>query len=292
MPKQKSTTTAEQAQQASPLERLLQIMAMLRDAEFGCPWDLQQSIASLVPFTLEEVYEVVDAIERNDMAELQEELGDLLFQVVFYAQLGRENGLFDFNDIARTVSDKLVRRHPHVFPQGKVELFGNRQVLSAEQVVVNWEAIKQTERSRKQAATDNATDGGQAGLLDDVPRALPAMARAGKLQQRAAAAGFDWPDSAPVLAKLKEEVAELEAAWAADDKAAIEAELGDVLFALVNLSRHTGTEAEVALRGSNRRFEQRFRWIESALHKQDRSVHNATLDELDQLWEQAKRSGL
>ncbi len=285
-------SNSEQANEENPIERLLNIMAMLRNPKYGCPWDLEQSIASLAPFTIEEVYEVVDAIERNDMVDLEDELGDLLFQVVFYAQLASENEMFSFKDIANTVSNKLVRRHPHVFPEGKLELFGNEQALSSEQVVVNWEAIKQSEREEKKARRGTESKPEDESILDDVPRALPALERARKLQKRAASVGFDWPDIEPVFAKLKEEVAELEAALANEDKAAIQSELGDVLFSAVNLARHVGTEPEIALRESNQRFEKRFNWIESALQKQGKRLQNATLDELDQLWNQAKNSGL
>ncbi|MCG8413574.1 MAG: MazG family protein, partial [Pseudomonadales bacterium] len=169
---------SDQVSGENPIERLLSIMTMLRNPKYGCPWDLEQSIASLVPFTIEEVYEVVDAIERDDMVDLEDELGDLLFQVVFYAQLASESEIFSFQDIANTVSNKLVRRHPHVFPEGKLELFGNEQALSSEQVVVNWEAIKQTEREEKKARRGAVGESSPESVLDDVPRALPALERA------------------------------------------------------------------------------------------------------------------
>lgn len=280
------------------MESLLNIMAMLRDPEFGCPWDLEQSIQSLAPYTIEEVYEVVDAIERNDMVDLEDELGDLLFQVVFYAQIASEQSLFDFSDIAKAISGKLLRRHPHVFPEGRIELFGNKQALSSDQVVVNWEAIKEQERAEKLEKRDGNEDSSSASILDDVPRALPALERARKLQKRAARAGFDWEDIQPVLAKLKEEIAELETALNTEGgetgeyAAAVHQELGDVLFSVVNLARHLNEEPELALRSANNRFEDRFRWIENSLLAQGGSLENATLSELDALWEKAKASGL
>ena len=279
--------------QQSAIGKLTSVMAMLRDGEFGCPWDLEQSIRSLVPHTLEEVYEVVDAIEREDMIELEDELGDLLFQVVFYAQLAAEQGAFSFDDVAAAITRKLIRRHPHVFPDGDVSRFGRKPDITSAQVVVNWEAIKQQEREEKRARRGGGVETEAAeSVLDAVPRALPALNRAGKLQSRAARHGFDWQDIAPVIDKLKEEIAEFESAVAAGDNAGAESELGDILFATVNLARHSGVEPEVALRGANQRFETRFRWIEAALSGRGRTLGEATLDELDQLWEQAKAAGL
>lgn len=274
------------------IDRLLAIMTMLRDQEHGCPWDLEQTIKSLLPYTLEEVYEVADAIENNDLVELEDELGDLLFQVIFYAQIAKEEGAFDFQDIATAISDKLVRRHPHVFPGGDVDQFGVPQDISAEQVVVNWEAIKEIEREEKRKKGSRQAAQEVESLLDDVPRALPAMERARKLQKRAAQAGFDWAEIGPVLEKLKEEVAEFEEALAGGNAERMSDELGDVLFAAVNLARHGNIEPEVALRSANRRFEARFRWIEVALTAQGKAFKDAKLEELDGLWEQAKAKGL
>ncbi len=274
------------------IEQLRSLMQMLRDGQFGCPWDLKQTIQSLAPYTLEEAYEVVDAIEKQDMLELEDELGDLLFQVIFYAQIAAENGAFDFDDVAHAITNKLIRRHPHVFPDGDVERFGQKAELSADQVLVNWEVIKAEERAEKRRRGGKFDDSAMLSVLDDVPRALPAMERARKLQKRAATHGFDWDNIQPVLAKLKEEIEEFESAYANGDKGAQEREFGDILFAAVNLARHCKIEPEIALRGTNARFEARFKWIEAALREQNRSLKDADLRELDGLWEQAKGKGL
>ncbi len=283
------------------IENLLTLMTMLRDKDFGCPWDLQQTIASLVPYTLEEVYEVVDAIEKQDMLELEDELGDLLFQVVFYTQIAAEEGLFDFDDVANAITRKLIRRHPHVFPKGKQTNFGNKADISSDQVVVNWEAIKQQERQEKQrtrqtnqshSGDSESSEASNNSILDDVPRALPALERARKLQKRAARVGFDWPEIEPVIAKLKEEVAELESALREGDQQQISNELGDVLFAAVNLARHASVEPELALRSANQRFEDRFKWIESTLSSRGKTLSETNLEELDLLWDKAKQKGL
>ena len=274
------------------IDRLVVIMTMLRDKQHGCPWDLEQSIKSLLPYTLEEVYEVADAIENNDLVELEDELGDLLFQVIFYAQIAKEQGAFDFQDIATAISSKLLRRHPHVFPDGDMKKFGIPQNISADQVVVNWEAIKEVEREEKRKKGGKKASQQLESLLDDVPRALPAMERARKLQKRAAQVGFDWAGIGPVLEKLKEEVQEFEEALAGGDAERMSDELGDVLFAAVNLARHSKIQPEVALRSANRRFEVRFKWIEVALTAKGRSLKEASLEELDMLWDEAKASGL
>ncbi|MDA1370481.1 MAG: nucleoside triphosphate pyrophosphohydrolase [Proteobacteria bacterium] len=277
----------------SNIEKLLAVMTMLRDPDFGCPWDLEQSIASLATYTLEEVYEVVDAIEKQDMVELEDELGDLLFQVVFYAQIASEEGKFGFDDIANAITSKLIRRHPHVFPDGKLEKFGDNPEISSAQVVINWEQIKQEEKLQKrqrQSAMESAIV--KESVLDDVPRALPALDRARKLQSRAARVGFDWSDINPVVGKLKEEVAELEAALEEGDQQQISHELGDVLFAVVNLARHGSVEPETALRAANQRFENRFKWIECSLQERGKELQETSLAELDLLWDQAKRNGL
>ena len=279
----------------SNIDSLIDLMSKLRDPVQGCPWDLKQSIASLLPHTLEEVYEVADAIESGSMVELEDELGDLLFQIVFYAQLAREGGSFDFDDIAAGVTKKLLRRHPHVFPDGTLASFGATKELSAEQVVTNWDAIKEIEREEKRQKLKSAglkPSDSPLSLLDDVPRAIPAMERARKLQKRAASVGFDWGAIEPVLAKLKEEIAELEEAIAQGEAKEIEHELGDVLFASVNLARHVQVEPEIALRGCNARFEARFRFIEKQLHNEETEFKDKSLEELDHLWDLAKQSGV
>jgi ATP diphosphatase len=272
---------SDQKHDLSAVTQLLQIMERLRDPARGCPWDLQQSFASIAPHTLEEVYEVIDAIETGDMHQVQGELGDLLFQVVFYAQLGQEQGLFDFNSIAAGIGAKLLHRHPHVFPGARLEDAGAAPDISADQVVVNWEAIKAEERARKQG-------GKPASVLDDVPLALGALLRAAKLQKRAAGQGFDWRDSDGPFAKIDEEVGELKEALAASDQAAVEDEFGDLLFTLVNLSRHLDVNPETALRAANRKFEQRFRAMEALLRAEGRDMKALSEAELDEYWNKAK----
>lgn len=279
----------------SNIETLIELMEKLRDPEHGCPWDLKQSMTSLLPHTLEEAYEVAEAIDKGCRVELEDELGDLLFQVVFYAQLAREENSFDFESVAAGIVRKLLRRHPHVFPDGTLSSFGQAQALSPEQVVENWEAIKASERKEKHEkllASGANLKQEKLGILDDVPKALPAMDRARKLQKRASGVGFDWDEIGPVLGKLKEEVAELEEALTRGDEAEVEHELGDVLFATVNLARHRQIEAESALRGCNSRFEARFRFIENELAQRGESVTDKNLKDLDSLWEKAKQSGL
>ena len=275
------------------IERLVALMKMLRNKNFGCPWDLEQSIESLIPFTLEEVYEVVDAIEKRDMVELEDELGDLLFQVVFYAQIAQEEDLFNFDDVANAITNKLVRRHPHVFPEGEVTNFGTKSKISSDQVVVNWELIKKEEKEEKLARkTSESAANGIESVLDDIPRAMPALERSRKIQRRAANVGFDWQEILPVVSKIKEEVEELEEAISNGNSAAIESELGDVLFAVVNIARHTNVDPESALRNANSRFENRFKWIEAKLQTDGKSITEMNLQQLDQLWEEAKFNGL
>ena len=271
------------------MENLLNIMSMLRDKTYGCPWDLEQDHASLIRYTLEEVYEVVDAIEHGTIADLKDELGDLLFQVVFYAQIAAEDGKFNFSDIVEAISDKLVRRHPHVIPKGKTENFGQDQLLSANDVVVNWEAIKEQERKLKGEKEPTPQT---VSALSDIPIAMPALERALKIQKRAANVGFDWDNLSPVINKLKEELAEVEQAIADEDPEAIAEEIGDLLFAIVNVSRHTKVEPESVLRSANLKFEKRFRYIEQQLLEQNRKLTDSSLEEMDELWEQAKQKGL
>jgi len=258
---------------------LLNVMARLRDPEQGCPWDLQQSFATIAPHTLEECYELVDAIERGDMPQVREELGDVLFQVIFYAQLGREQELFSFDELVHNLVEKLVRRHPHVFPNGDLLEADAGAAIAVEQVNHAWERIKQEERHAKS----------QRGVLDDVPVALPALSRAAKLQKRAARVGFDWDNWRDVLKKMREEEHELEEAIASENRAHIEDELGDLLFCCVNLARFLDIDPERALRACNRKFERRFGFIEQSLAAQGREPQQATLEEMEALWQQAKQ---
>lgn len=255
------------------MNKLLEIMAALRDPQTGCPWDTKQSFKTIVPYTLEEAYEVADSIERGAMSELKDELGDLLFQVVFYAQMGKEQGLFEFGDIVDAINDKLVRRHPHVFAD---VTFENEQAVHD-----NWEKSKAAERDQR-AATDNAS------ILDGVAHALPALKRAQKLQKRAARIGFDWPGILPVLDKLDEEIAELRQAIQLDDHDAISEEVGDLIFTCVNLARHLNVDAEESLRHCNHKFETRFNHIEQQLQDENRDIHQCSMDELEALWQKAK----
>ena len=289
-PNREETGELSQIAQRSPVDRLLALMSMLRDSEYGCPWDLEQTFESLIPHTVEEVHEVIHAIECGDRDELRDELGDLLFQVVFYAQLSREEGGFDFQDVAAEVTGKLLRRHPHVFPDGSLESFGQKQGLSAGEVVGNWEAIKRAERATKGVKPKGANGDGdsEASVLDGLPKSLPALEKARKLQQRAAGVGFDWPSPPPVLNKLREEVGEFSAALAAEDSAAMREELGDLLFAVVNLARHCRIDPESALRESNRRFEARFRLLEQLALERGWKLPERELRELDELWDLAK----
>lgn len=264
------------------LEDLLHLMARLRDPQYGCPWDLKQSYASIVPHTIEEAYEVADTIERGDFEHLQGELGDLLFQVVYYSQLAREEGRFEFGGVVDAITRKLIRRHPHVFPTGELYAPLDTPSLSEAQVKSRWEEIKAEERAEK-------SEPEQLSLLDDVPSALPALSRAAKLQKRAATVGFDWPDALPVLDKVREELDEVLQAMADGDADALEDEIGDLLFATVNLARHLKHDPENALRRANRKFERRFRFIEQALRDSGRPIEDCNLDELDALWGEAKR---
>ncbi|MBD7978557.1 MULTISPECIES: nucleoside triphosphate pyrophosphohydrolase [Pseudomonas] len=266
------------------LPDLLHLMARLRDPQHGCPWDLQQDFRSIVPHTLEEAYEVADAIERGDFEHLPGELGDLLFQVVYYSQLAREEGRFDFAQVVDAITRKLVRRHPHVFPDG--DLYGALDTPRLDEAAIKerWEEIKAEERAEKAAAPE------QLSLLDDVPSTLPALSRAAKLQKRAAQVGFDWPEALPVLDKVREELDEVLEAMSENDAPAIEEELGDLLFVVVNLARHLKTDPETALRAANAKFERRFRFIEQALRDAGRPIENCGLEELDALWGEAKKA--
>ena len=265
------------------LDDLLHLMARLRDPQHGCPWDLKQSYASIVPYTLEEAYEVADAIERSDFAHLPGELGDLLFQVVYYSQLAREDGRFEFAQVVDGITRKLVRRHPHVFPDG--DLYGAPDMAKLGEAAVKqrWEEIKAEERAEKAAAPE------QLSLLDDVPLALPSLNRAIKLQKRAAQVGFDWPDALSVVDKVREELDEVLEAMSENDPQAIAEEIGDLLFVVGNLARHLKVDPETALRAANSKFERRFRFIEQALREAGRAMQDCPLEELDALWGEAKK---
>lgn len=260
------------------IERLLAVMVRLRDRQNGCPWDVAQSFATIAPFTIEEAYEVADAIDRNDLKGLREELGDLLFQVVFHAQMAEEAGLFDFVDVARDLADKMVRRHPHVFAAAK------DSIKDAAAQTEAWEAHKAAERAARH-------DSGQAlSALAGVPVNLPALVRAQKLQKRASRVGFDWNDPRPALDKLAEEIQELRAELDAPtaNNARIDEEVGDLLFAAVNAVRLAGGDAESALRRANAKFERRFARVEALLAERGRTAATSTLAEMDELWNRVK----
>jgi nucleoside triphosphate diphosphatase len=254
------------------IDRLLGVMAALRAPGSGCPWDVEQTFSTIAPYTIEEAYEVSDAIERGDMASLKEELGDLLFQVVFHAQMASEQGAFTFEDITRALSDKMVSRHPHVF--------GEKQIETADQQTVNWETMKQAERAAK--IKDDSS------VLADIPLALPALMRAEKLTKRAGRVGFDWPSLNEVFDKLDEETLEVREAVAEGDQDHIAEEIGDMLFVVANLARKAKVDPELALRHANAKFERRFRWIEAELTKVGRTPETSSLEEMDGLWNRAK----
>lgn len=254
-----------------PIDRLIHIMERLRDPEGGCPWDVAQTFATIAPYTIEEAYEVADAIERGDMRDLKSELGDLLFQVVFHARMAEEQGLFAFDDVAVAMADKLERRHPHVFGDEAAKPDAVAQKA-------RWEDIKATERQAR----------AQHGVLDDVPVGLPALARAAKLTKRAGRVGFDWPSTDEVFDKLHEEVAELRAEIASGDLDKAREEMGDLLFVVANLARKLEVEPEDALRGANAKFIRRFAFIEAELAKHGRTPDQSDLAEMDALWNAAK----
>lgn len=271
----------------SGIQRLLDIMARLRDPQRGCPWDLQQNFKTIAPYTVEEAYEVADAIERDDLPSLRDELGDLLFQVVFHSQLAQEQGAFDFDAVANAICDKMERRHPHVF--------GDASIANAEAQTVAWEEQKRRERAQKKAGEE------QASVLDDVPVALPALTRANKLGKRAAQVGFEWSDVRGAIEKLDEEIAEFKAEVRSNaclqadtttegrhQHERLAAELGDVLFCVVNVCRYLKIDPEQALKRTNASFERRFRYVERGLAKQGKTPQAATLAEMDQLWDEGK----
>jgi nucleoside triphosphate diphosphatase len=259
------------------LNDLIRIMAILRTPVIGCPWDLEQDFGSIAPYTIEEAYEVADAIERGNLADLREELGDLLLQVVFHARMAEEQDSFVFADVVDAICRKLVRRHPHVF--------GDDEARNAAQVKGLWDRVKAEEVAAKRG-TEAARH--PESLLDAVPAGLPALTRAVKLQHRAAKIGFDWPDVAPVLSKLKEEIAELEAAMTSGHEAHVREEFGDMLFVLANLARHLKLDPDTALRGANEKFSRRFRHIEARLREDGRPAEAVSLAEMDIWWDEAK----
>lgn len=265
------------------IDDLKNLMARLRHPEHGCPWDVKQDYASIVPYTLEEAYEVADAIEQGDFAQLEGELGDLLFQVIYYCQLASEEQRFAWEQVVDGITRKLIRRHPHVFLDG--DLYGplDAPKLSEAAIKSRWEEIKAEERAEKAQQPE------QLSLLDDVPQALPALKRAAKLQKRAAQVGFDWPDALPVVDKLREELDEVLEAMADGDAEGIFEEVGDLLFVVVNLARHLKVDAESALRAGNQKFERRFRYIEAVLRSEQRAIADCSLEQLEALWVLAKK---
>ena len=265
--------TNEETTTHDGIQSLLDIMRQLRDPDSGCPWDLKQNFHTIVPYTIEETYELVDAIAAEDFVQIRDELGDVLFQVVFYAQMASEQGLFTFEDVVDGIAKKLLRRHPHVFAET-----GGRRVSESE-VKRRWEQIKVEERQQKN----------QLGTLDDVPRALPALSRSQKLQKRAASVGFDWSELDAVRGKVDEELGELAEAVSEGDSAAIESEVGDIFLAMVNLARHLGVDAEAALRIANRRFEDRFSLMETAAERDGSQLCEESLERLEERWQAAKR---
>jgi nucleoside triphosphate diphosphatase len=268
---------------STDITRLLEIMAALRTPGTGCPWDLEQDFASITPYTLEEAYEVVDAIERGDLADLRDELGDLLLQVVFHARMAEEQGAFAFGDVVEAITRKLIRRHPHVF--------GSTRELSPEEVKSLWDSIKAEEKADRKAERAKmglSPEAHEVGFLGGIPKALPALTRAQKLTTKAAKVGFDWPDASQVIEKIHEELDEVKEAASSNDRDRIEDEIGDLLFSVTNLARHFGIDPERALRRTNAKFERRFRSVEQGLGKQDRSLNDASLEEMDRLWVEAK----
>ncbi len=261
---------------AAPIDQLLDIMKKLRDPDGGCPWDLEQDFSTIAPHTIEEAYEVAEAIARGDMDELKDELGDLMFQVVFYAQMAKESGDFDFNDVIEAISEKMVRRHPHVF--------GSADIATAEAQTLAWEETKARERAAKTATSAKAPS-----ALDGVAETLPALTRAVKLQKRAARVGFDWPSITPVFDKIEEELGELRTEI--DDggsKDRIAEEYGDLLFVLANLGRHLELDPETVLRDANRKFIRRFKKVEETIENKGKNITSSSLEEMDAIWNEIR----
>jgi ATP diphosphatase len=269
----------------SQLTRLLAIMQQLRDPITGCPWDQQQSFESIVPHTIEETYEVVDAILSGNMHDIKDELGDLLFQIVFYAQLAKEQGDFDFEDIAQAISDKLIRRHPHVFNvSGVTELTIQNKLRTQDELNTQWEQIKAQEQAAKNQELDIS-------VLANIPQGMTPLLRAQKIQKKCSKVGFDWTELAPVVDKIYEEIEEVlaEVNVSEPNQQAVEEEVGDLLFAVVNLARHTSVNAETALVKANRKFEKRFRLVEQAIESQGLSMQSASTQQMEAAWQQIKK---
>ncbi|MDA4843742.1 nucleoside triphosphate pyrophosphohydrolase [Hoeflea poritis] len=264
------------------ISRLIEIMAALRDPETGCPWDVEQDFQSIKPYTIEEAYEVADAIERGDLDDLCDELGDLLLQVVFHARMAEERKAFDFGDVVQAITRKMIRRHPHVFAVSAAD--------TPDGVKVQWEEIKAAEKEERaeRRRQSGKEEGEAAGLLGSVPRALPALSEAIKLQHKAARVGFDWSEAAPVLDKIEEEIAELRTALAKGERDKVSDEFGDLVFALVNLGRHVDVDPEMALRATNAKFRRRFSYIEKGLAEAGEDLEGATLERMEALWGEAK----
>ena len=265
------------------ISRLIEIMAALRAPKTGCPWDIEQDFSTIAPYTIEEAYEVADAIARGDLDDLRDELGDLLLQVVYHAQMAEEAGEFAFGDVVQAITTKMIRRHPHVF--------GDEKARSAGMAKGMWEKIKAEEKAQKRSARLarglDPEDNGK-GFLDSVPVALPALTRALKLQEKAARVGFDWSEAAPILDKIEEEIGELREALAKGDTTSIKDEFGDMLFAVVNLGRHLKLDSEAALSGTNEKFRSRFHYVEQALENSGNTLEKADLAEMEALWQEAK----
>lgn len=276
-------------QPSKDISRLLEIMASLRNPQTGCPWDIVQTFETIKPYTIEEAYEVADAIERNDPDDLCDELGDLLLQVVFHARIAEEAGLFAFGDVVEAITAKMIRRHPHVFAVSDAS--------TPEAVKLQWDEIKRLEkrerterRAARAAALDQSTpDDPKVGLLGGVQHSFPALTEALKLQEQAAKVGFDWAEAAPILDKIEEEIAELREALATRQPEKVKDELGDLIFALVNIGRHVGAEPEQALRGTNSKFRRRFRYIETSLERNGEALQTAGLERMEALWQEAKK---
>ncbi|BCH59649.1 nucleoside triphosphate pyrophosphohydrolase [Agrobacterium vitis] len=270
-------------QPSKDIARLIEIMAALRDPQTGCPWDIVQTFETIKPYTLEEAYEVADAIERNDPDDLCEELGDLLLQVVFHARIAEEAGLFSFGDVVEAVTSKMIRRHPHVFARSEAD--------TPDAVKLQWDAIKKQEKQERaeRRAARGVAEMFKDGHLGSVQRTFPALTEAVKLQEQAAKVGFDWAEAEPILDKIEEEIAELREALQAGQPDKIKDELGDLIFALVNIGRHTGSDPEQALRGTNVKFRRRFGHIEQSLAAEKSSLEDASLERMEELWQAAKQ---